>query len=265
MNTIRSFVKRHSFITFVVLTYLLSWWSVPFTNGLIIPYGPALAAVIVLAITSGRPGLHNLWHRITNLRVSWYWYVIGPGLVTSYIAGAYLINLRLGASVISPLQLPSMTILLQLFLLGGLWEEPGWSGYALPTLQERFSGRPNGALMATLGTGIVRAIWHLPLVIYGHIPWYDALFFTFAFQFMISWLFNGSGGSVLVVTVFHFASNISGAIMSPVFTGADRTSYYVLFVLLAWVIALLILWKSNLKLGLANTQKKQAIVGHQAT
>ena len=51
MNKIRSFVKRHSFVTFVVLTYLLSWWSAPFTNGLIIPYGPALAAVIVLAIT----------------------------------------------------------------------------------------------------------------------------------------------------------------------------------------------------------------------
>jgi membrane protease YdiL (CAAX protease family) len=144
-----------------------------------------------------------------------------------------------------------------------MWEEPGWSGYALPTLQERFSGRPNGTLIATLGTGVVRAIWHLPLVIYGHIPWYDALFFTLAFQIMISWLFNGSG-SVLVVMVFHFASNISGAIMAPVFTGADRTSYYVLFVILAWVIALIILWRSNLMLGLAGVQKKRAIVGDQA-
>jgi uncharacterized protein len=264
MNTIRSFVKRHSFITFAVLSYLLSWWSVPFANGRIIPYGPALAAVIVLAITSGRPGLRNLWHMFTNWRISWYWYVIGPGLVTSYIAGAYLINLLLGASVISSPQLPSMATLLQLLLLGGLWEEPGWSGYALPTLQERFSGHPNGALMATLGTGVVRAIWHLPLVIYGHIPWYDALFFTLAFQIMISWLFNGSGGSVLIVMLFHFASNVSGAIMSPVFTGAGRTSYYVLFVILAWVIALVILWRSNLKLGLADIQKKRAIVGHQA-
>ncbi len=134
MNTIRSFVKRHSFITFTALSYLLSWWSVPFADGRIIPYGPALAAVIVLAITSGRPGLRNLWHRITNWRISWYWYVIGPGLVTSYVAGAYLINLSLGASVTSSPQLPSMAILLQLFLLGGLWEEPGWSGYALPTI-----------------------------------------------------------------------------------------------------------------------------------
>jgi len=264
MNTIRSFVKRHSFITFAVLSYLLSWWSAPFTNGQIIPYGPALAAMIVLALTSGKPGLRNWWHRITNWRVTWYWYVIGPGMVASIKAGAYLINLRLGAGVTSPPHLPLMATLLELLLLGGMLEEPGWSGYALPTLQERFTGRPNGALMATLGTGVVRAIWHLPLVIYGHIPWYDMLFFTFAFQIMISWLFNGSGGSVLVVMVFHFAMNVSGAIMAPVFTGADGTSYYVMFVILAWVIALLILWKSNLKLGLADNRKERSIVGHQA-
>jgi len=97
-----------------------------------------------------------------------------------------------------------------------------------------------------------------------HIPWFDILIFTFAFQIMVSWLFNGSRGSVLIVMLFHFSSNVCGAIMSSVFTGAEMTSYYSLFVTLAWVIALVILWKSNLKLGLANTQKKQAIVGRQA-
>jgi hypothetical protein len=264
MNTIRSFIKRHSFITFVLLSYLLSWWSAPFTNGLIIPYGPALAAVIVLAITSGKPGLRILWRRVTNWRVAWYWYGIGPAMVASFFAGAYLINLRLGASVTNPPHLPTWATFLQLLLLGGLWEEPGWSGYALPTLQGRFARRPNGALIAMLGTGVLRSIWHLPLVIYGHIPWFDMLIFSLAFQVMISWLFNGSGGSVLIVMVFHFASNVSGAIMSPVFTGAAKTSYYVLFVILAWVFALVILWRSNLKLGLAEPERKGAIVERQA-
>jgi hypothetical protein len=263
MNAILAFIKRHSFATFVVLAYVLSWWSAPLKNGQIIPYGPALAAIIVLAITSGKPGLRIWWRRVTNWRVAWYWYLIGPGMVAGYIASAYVLNLLLGASVTNPPHLPSMATFIELLLLGGMLEEPGWSGYALPTLQERFAGRPNGALMATLGTGVVRAIWHLPLVIYGHIPWYDMLFLSFAFQIIISWLFNRSGGSVLIVMVFHFASNISGAIMSSVFTGAAQTSYYVLFVALAWVIALLILWKSNLKLGLADTQKKQANLGRQ--
>jgi hypothetical protein len=263
MNAILTFIKRHAFATFVVLAYVLSWWSAPLKNGQIIPFGPAIAAIIVLAITSGKPGLHIWWRRVTNWSVAWYWYFIGPGMVAGYIASAYVLNLLLGASVTNPLHLPSMATFIELLLLGGMLEEPGWSGYALPTLQERFAGRPNGAWMATLSTGVVRAIWHLPLVIYGHIPWYDMLIFSFAFQIIISWLFNRSGGSVLIVMVFHFASNISGAIMSSVFTGAAQTSYYVLFVTLAWVIALLILWKSNLKLGLADTQKKQANLGRQ--
>jgi uncharacterized protein len=250
MNSPLSFIRRHSFAAFVVLTYLLSWWSAPLANGQIIPYGPAMAAVIVLAVTSGRSGLRGLWRRITCWRVAWYWYLIGPGIVASYNSGAYVLNLILGASVTNPPQLPSMGIFLELLLLGGLWEEPGWSGYALPKLQERFARRSNGALIAMLGTGVLRSIWHLPLMIYGHIHWFDLLFFSFAFQIMISWLFNRSGGSVLIVMIYHFASNvIGGGIMFPVFTGAAQKSYYALLVALAWVFALVILWKSSLKPG----------------
>ena len=264
MNTVLAFIKRHSFATFVVLAYLLSWWSAPFTNGQIIPYGPALAGVIVLAVTTGRPGLRDLWRRITYWRVAWYWYLIGPGMVASYVAGAYLLNLALGASVTTPPQLPSIGILLELLLLGGMCEEPGWSGYALPKLQERFARRANGALIATLATGLIRSIWHLPLFIYGHIHWFDALIFSFAFQIMISWLFNRSGGSVLIVMVFHFASNvIGGGIMHPVFTGASQTSYYALMVTLAWTIAFAILWKTSLKLGQDETKTISAIVDRQ--
>jgi len=263
MNTIRTFTQRHSFVVFVVLAYLLSWWSAPFTNGQIIPYGPALAAMIVLAITSGRPGLSIWWRRVTKWRVAWYWYFIAPGMIASFLTGAYLLNLRLGASAIGSPHLPSMSILLELLLLGGLWEEPGWSGYALPTLQERFARRPNGALTATLATGAVRAIWHLPLFIYGHMSWFDLLIYSFAFQIMISWLFNRSGGSVLIVMIFHFTSNLGGAIFAPVFTGAAKISYYAMFVALGCAIALVILWKSNLKMGLDDAHKKHIVAGRQ--
>jgi membrane protease YdiL (CAAX protease family) len=154
-----------------------------------------------------------------------------------------------------------MGVLLELLLLGGLWEEPGWSGYALPKLQQRFAGRSNGVLLATLVTGLIRSVWHLPLLVYGHIYWFDALVFSFAFQIMISWLFNRSGGSVLIVMVFHFASNvIGGGIMNPVFTGAAQASYYAWMVLLAWIIAYVILWKSRLKLGQDETKTIPAMV-----
>jgi hypothetical protein len=261
MNTIYSFIKNHSIATFFVITYLLSWWSVPFADGRIIPYGPALAALIVLAITTGRQGLGDWWRRITRWRVAWYWYLIGPGIIASYQSLAFALNLLLGANLASYPQPPSMGTLITLLLLGGHLEEPGWSGYALPKLQERFAGHSNGALIATLVTGIFRAFWHLPLFIYGHIPWFDFLIFSFAFQIIISWLFNRSSGSVLVVMCFHLTSNIFGAVFnSSMFTGTEWTNYRALFMALACVIAMIILWKSSLRLGQDVAQKKLATV-----
>jgi hypothetical protein len=261
MYTIQSFVKRHPMVTFVALAYLLSWWSAPFVNGQIMPQGPAVAAVIVLAVTSGRSGLRSLWIRITHWNTSWYWYLIGPAIIAGYQSFAFALNILLGATVTNFPQLPPTGVLIELLLLGGLWEEPGWSGYMLPKMQERFSGRPKGALVATLVTGLVRASWHLPLFIYGHIPWFDMLIFSFAFQIIISWLFNHSGGSVPVVMGFHLASNIFGAIFNAsTFAGADWTNYRILFMASACIIALLILWKSNLRLGQDVAQKELATV-----
>jgi len=265
MNAFLLFTKRHPMDTFVILSYLLSWWSAPFTNGQIMPQGPAAAAVIVLALTAGRSALRSLWQRITHWRVAWYWYVIGPGIIASYHAGAYVFNLLAGACVARPPHLPTLGIILELLLLGGWLEEPGWSGYVLPKLQERFANRSNGALLAALGVGVMRAGWHLPLFIYGHIPWFDVVVSSIAIQLVIAWLFNRSGGSVLVVMWFHLASNIfSTVINSSVFTGADWTRYYALFVILQSLIALGILWRSGIKLGQDDHQRKLALVDQDA-
>jgi hypothetical protein len=241
-------LNRYELPLFFLLTYLLSWWSAPFANGQIIPYGPALAAVITLAVTEGRPGLGVFWRRLTHWRVAWYWYLIGPAIILGYQGAAYLINVLSGAVVSQPPALPPMGILLELLLLGGMWEEPGWTGYALPKFQERFADRPNGRLVAALSLGVFRAIWHLPLLLYGHIPWFDVLIFSIAFQLIIAWIYFGSGGSVPAVMVLHFTSNIMGAMMAPVFTGAARTSFYAWFVALGALVAIaLYAWPASRK------------------
>lgn len=241
MKATERLIARYQLPIFFLLSYILSWWSAPFTNGQIIPHGPALAAIIVLAITAGRQGLGDWWRRVTHWRVAWYWYAAGPAIILAYQGIAFLINLLLGSAVSTPPALPATGILLELLLLGGLWEEPGWTGYALPKLQERFAHRPNGAQIAILAAGLFRAIWHLPLYLYGHIQWFDVFIFTFGFQIIIAWLYNRSGGSVPVAILFHFASNYLGATFSPVFAGAERTMYYALFMGMAVLVALALL------------------------
>lgn len=242
MGTIRRTVTRHPLSAFVILAYALSWWSVPFAGGGILPYGPFLAAIVVVVLTQGGAGLRKWFRTITAWRCRWYWLFVGPGLVVAYLALALGFAWLLGGTITSTAHLDAFpATLLGLLLLGGLWEEPGWTGYALPLLQDRYADRPLGLLQASLYLGAIRALWHLPLALYGTIPWYDVVFFAMAFQFLISWLYNRSSGSVPVVMLFHLTSNVvGGAVLVPLFSGTDHTRFYVLFIATAWVLALLL-------------------------
>jgi hypothetical protein len=242
VNPLRRAVAAHPLTWFVIAAYTFSWWSIPFADGGILPQGPFIAAILVLALTKGRSGLKDLLRRITSWQGGLVWVVIAPGLVIMYLALAFGLNLLLGGSVSQTSHLAKFgPTLLSLVLLGGVWEEPGWTGFALPLLQARNGSRPFGLLRASLVMGLIRAGWHLPLMISGAIPWFDVLFFSMAFQFLVTWLFNRTGESVLIPMLFHLTSNvIGGGIMVPLFTGIDHDRYYILFVVIAWLPALLL-------------------------
>ena len=242
MNAFRNSINAHPLGWFVGFAYLLSWWSVPVANGSLIPHGPSLAALLMIALTRGRSGFVELGRRFTSWQGGFVWLLIAPGLVVLYLAFAFVTNLLLGAEIASTDHFAHVGgTVLTLVLLGGWWEEPGWSGYALPLLQDRYTGRPYGLLRASLTLGLIRSGWHLPLALYGHIPWYDVVFFSFAFQFLISWLFNRTGGGVLPPMLFHLTSNVvGGALMVPLFMGVDFTQYYVLFIVFAALLAIVL-------------------------
>ena len=245
MNNKQYFFTRYELPLFFLLTYLLSWWSVPLMNGQMIPHGPALAAIIVLAITAGRKGIAELGQRVTKWQIPFMWFLAGPAIIISYHAIGFVANLLLGAKLASPPQI-SWGVFLELLLAGGLWEEPGWNGYLLPKMWERFAGRPNGLLLAAMATGVFRGIWHLPLFLYGHIPWFDIFIFNFAFQLIIAWVFYRSRGSVLAVMLLHFVSNLMGSFTYPMFAGAAYTTYTALFMAAACVAAIIIAFTGGL-------------------
>jgi len=236
---------------FFLLAYLLSWWAMLPLHGLF-AQGVAIAAVIVIALAMGRTGLREWWGRLKNFRAGWL-YLVGPLFVAGYYLTAMVINLLLGATVVNLPQFPSKMVVGELVLLGGWWEELGWSGYALPTLQKRFAKTQNGALIATLIVGGFRAIWHLPLVVFDDRPWYAAIY-SLAFQVIISWLYNKSGGSVPAVMFFHLIANILSIVVSPVFAGADKTMYMILYYTCAGLIALVLAWSSKFKLEWRGTE-----------
>jgi membrane protease YdiL (CAAX protease family) len=95
------------------------------------------------------------------------------------------------------------------FLTGGINEESGWRGFALPRLQARYP-----VLVAGLIVGILWSFWHIPYDIGMGVPttWIlqNRLFWTLLFGILMTWLYNRTNGSLLAPALFHPAMNAFG-------------------------------------------------------
>src|SRR5919107_1719749 len=203
-----SLVKRHPIITFFVLTYVIGWGLIPiwtFQAG-----SPFIAALIVIPLTQGVAGLKELGLRIIRWRVRWYWYVVAIGVPLAVIGLTVGLNVALGASAPSMVQFSSVSTILLMFAVrlvnpgdGALGEEPGWRGVALPGLQSTLS-----PLVSTLILGVAVTVWHVPLLFLEEGLLQPSiiggfLLGTIAVTFFYTWLFNHTGGSVLMTVVAH--------------------------------------------------------------
>jgi membrane protease YdiL (CAAX protease family) len=94
-------------------------------------------------------------------------------------------------------------------LTGGINEESGWRGFALPRLQARYP-----VIVAALIVGFFWAMWHLPLDIGTGVPvaWMleNRLVWNLVFAILMTWLYNRTNGSLLAPALFHPAMNTFG-------------------------------------------------------
>jgi membrane protease YdiL (CAAX protease family) len=196
-------------------------------QGRLFPQGPFLAALIVLAVTEGRPGVGALLRRLGRWRVGVRWYGVALGLPFAVHLVAGMLTVLLGAPAPTPAQFPDRSALALtaglLLVIGGQWEEPGWRGYAQPRLE---AGR--SALAAALVLGAIGIGWHLPLMLAGLLPWTELLVIPALF-IVWAWAYNSTGGSLLIAVLSHFASNLAGALIPPLFVGSDAAQRSWLF------------------------------------
>jgi membrane protease YdiL (CAAX protease family) len=213
MDGIKSFVKHRPVVTYFVLAYALTWVLAPLLTislllGVVGLLMPAVAAIVVTAMTEGRPGVKTLLRRLTIWRVGLRWYVVALGLPVLFSLGVAASGSLLGApgsiefSPISPL-----TMIVFVLVVG---EEIGWRGYALPKLLENHS-----AVTASVMLGVLWGAWHLPtFFIAGSpqagIPFVAFLLFTTGASVLFTWLYQHTQGSLLIATLFHGAINSFG-------------------------------------------------------
>ncbi len=250
------FIQRHQVFLFFVLTLSLTWavWipaAVARLHGADSPLAPSsplgglarwtpgLVAVLLVAVIAGKAGVRALFRPLRSGRVNIFWYAFALCFEVGLFFAAKGIDTLLGHSftVVSPLVLvygaQAMLMLPAVILFavpGALAEELGWRGFALPGLLARY-----GALFSSLFLGLVWGLWHVPsLVYFGMTPpeVVLAVVGTVPLAFLYTWLYIRTGGSLLMVVLFHLGQQLSLNLLGswPGFTDE----------ILMWVIAFLV-------------------------
>jgi membrane protease YdiL (CAAX protease family) len=234
MPRFRNWFQRHRLLFFFGLSYAISWSSWPvYAMGMMprmefLPVGPLAAAVIVIGLAEGRAGYRTWGRRLIRWRVHWAWYAVALLFPAVLVLVTGSLNIVFGAAApgLSQLTWSGLLMVFGVRLInpmdGPLGEEPGFRGYAVPLLQ----AARTPLLSATL-LGVAVAVWHLPLIIFGGLS-IIGLPITFVITFLYVWLFNRTGGSVLLTLLFH---NSQGTFTmgSYGFTGSDLTRAEVIY------------------------------------
>jgi membrane protease YdiL (CAAX protease family) len=170
--------------------------------------GPLVAALAVTSYEAGGAGRRALLGQLLRWRVPARWYVVavlGPIVLTATAFGGWVAT---GGSAPPADALAQWTLLPVFFVYillagGGVDEELGWRGYALPRLQQRY-----GALIASVILGLFWAGWHIPAWFTQGSGQNVISFPAFvvnvtAAAIIFTWLYNSTGASLPVVILAH--------------------------------------------------------------
>lgn len=249
-DRLSSWLKRHTLALYFTLAFVFSWaiylplvavrqgWTtaaIPYSIHYLASFGPALAAFIVTALTTGRAGLAELWGRIIRWRVRWPYAafaILSPvalfalaGLAMRLLQGAWPDLHLLGQTNYLPYL--GWGVLPLWLITFGFGEEIGWRGFALPRLQAKMS-----VSRATLVLGLLWTLWHVPTFFYhetyvgmGWIMIPGFIIGVLCSAVLFTWLYNGTGGSVLMVAIWHalfdlLSASAAGRDFIPIVTSA---------------------------------------------
>jgi len=235
-------VREGSVAAYVLLTFGVSWTAWLAAAGLaeghaldrvlglggtvflVGVFAPALVAVALTRGASGREGAVRLLAPIARWRVDARWYLFALG---------YFIAIKLSAALIHRLAMGDWPVFGEtsvLLMVGAVvvstWtqagEEVGWRGYLLPLLARRI-----GLGAASLGLGLVWALWHLPLFYIEGSPSAGQSFPLYAshvtaLSVAMAWLYWRTGRSLLLVMVMHAAVNNTTGVVASAVPGASH-------------------------------------------
>jgi uncharacterized protein len=235
-------------VAYLVLTFAISWSCAlavaaphllrheplpKLTGILMFPamlLGPCISGITLTFLFDGKPGLRDLFARITRWQFPPRWYallLLPPALV--------LLVLYALRAFLSPVYTPNRFFLGILFgVPAGILEEIGWMGFAFPKLTAHKKPLPAALLL-----GLLWSLWHLPVInflgtVTPHGRYWFPFFLAFAFamtalRVVIAWAYTHTQ-SVLLAQLLHISSTASLVIFSPTsVSGVQETFWYFMY------------------------------------
>ena len=226
-------MNRKGIVIFYLLTYVFAWglsalflifpvWTsvhfgrVTLWNPIVFLtiWTPTIWAFILAFALDGVAGLRDLVIRVFRWRIKLRWYLIATAGVAALAIAARLARALVDdvpdhalLDVAAWPQLAWYGISMLVADPGPIGEDPGWRGYALPRMLQRFN-----PAVASILLGSVWAIWHLPAFLFSGMPqsglavgWF--LLCVVSLTVLMSWVAVNTGGAVIPAILMHWASN----------------------------------------------------------
>jgi membrane protease YdiL (CAAX protease family) len=268
MKTIKAFVESHPLLSFYALAFAITWGGLimvvggpsevlgsPELLGTRFPFvmlawlaGPSVASILMTGIVYGREGLRDLLTRVTRWRVGARWYAVtlltAPLLVTAVL---------FALSLNSPEYLPTIittsdkgSLLLQGIvgtLVGGIFEELGWTGFATSTLLKRMR---YGVLATGLIVGVLWGVAHFPLYYWGAsgdlsggllvaVVAANVLAWFPPYRVLMVWVYDRTE-SLLLAMLMHGSATGSLVILASLAPGWPLFIFLLVFGAVLWVV-----------------------------
>lgn len=212
--------------------------------------GPSITGILLTALVSGRAGLREFLTRVCRWRASANWYAVAlltaPLLMTATLLGLSLLSPAFLAGILTTDDKASHLLVgLAVGLSAGIFEELGWTGFAIPRLRSRY-----GVLATGLSVGVWWSAWHLlPNVWSSRVASGELEVSVFlaatavgvfvgyltAFRVLMVWVYDRTR-SLLLAMLMHVSFTASLLILSPVaISGAALLTYSFVLAAAVWV------------------------------
>ncbi|MGC4121049.1 MAG: CPBP family intramembrane metalloprotease [Myxococcales bacterium] len=256
-------LKRNPITTYLAVTCLWSfgWWSLILTavpvGGLFKPpphpaamafmvlgvFGPTVGSLVTTLAVDGRAGLRTLLGRMGRRRIGRWWLLaLAPWLMNLAAVGVYVAS---GGHVSAAGFAAKIGPGIGIAVLAALTEEPGWRGFLLPKLRERYRPWASALLVGLVWGGL----WHgfadwigLGDLGWGCVPLIVLLgpVLLSAHSFVLTHLHEKTGGSLSACVGYHFSISSSAFIFAIDYpTFGENLFWTAVSVAIAWSVAAL--------------------------